>query len=121
MKAEMDALEACKSKLTDLLASAEAPAALAPEHAESIGSASLHCMKACSAKRRKPRRRFRTLIDQVTLVLDGEQLAIVLRGDLAAILRFAADKKNPDFLSEAWALDGLLSQTSVVAEPDLNV
>jgi site-specific DNA recombinase len=55
------------------------------------------------------------------LVLDGEQLAIVLRGDLAAILRFAADKKNPDFLSEAWALDGLLSQASVVAGPDLNV
>lgn len=35
--------------------------------------------------------------------------------DLAAILRFTAGKKNPDFLSEAGALDGLLSQASVVA------
>ncbi|MGY4476883.1 hypothetical protein [Bradyrhizobium sp. USDA 3364] len=57
----------------------------------------------------------RALVDQVTLVPDGEELAIVLRGDLAAILRFAAGKKNPDFLSEAGALDGLLSQASVVA------
>ncbi|WP_256570584.1 hypothetical protein [Bradyrhizobium sp. CCGUVB1N3] len=33
---------------------------------------------------------FRTLVDQVTLVPDEVGLAIVLRGDLAAILRFAA-------------------------------
>lgn len=58
---------------------------------------------------------FRTLVDQVTLVPEAEQLAIVLRGDLAAILQFAAGKKNPDFLSEAGALDSLLSQASVVA------
>lgn len=58
---------------------------------------------------------FRTLLDQVTLVPDGAELAIVLRGDLAAILRFAAGKKNPDSLSQAGVLDGLLSQASVVA------
>ena len=55
------------------------------------------------------------LIDQVTLVPDAEELAIVLRGDLAAILRFAANKKNPDVLSEAGVLDALLSQGSLVA------
>ena len=43
------------------------------------------------------------------------ELAIVLRGDLGAILRFTAGKKNPDFLSEAEALDNLLSQGSLVA------
>ncbi|WP_190242157.1 hypothetical protein [Bradyrhizobium algeriense] len=37
----------------------------------------------------------RTLVDQVTLVPEAEQLAIVLRRDLAAILRFVAGKKNP--------------------------
>ncbi len=58
---------------------------------------------------------FRTLVDQVTLVSDAEELAIVLRGDLAAILRFAANKKNPDVLSEAGVLEGLLSQKSLVA------
>lgn len=38
---------------------------------------------------------FRTLVDQATLVPDQAELAIVLRGDLAAILLFAANKKNP--------------------------
>jgi len=51
----------------------------------------------------------------VTLVPDACELTIVLRGDLAAILRFAAGKKKPDLLSEVGALDGLLSQASVVA------
>ena len=44
-----------------------------------------------------------------------EELAIVLRGDLAAILRFATNKKNPDVLSEAGVLGALLSQESLVA------
>lgn len=46
---------------------------------------------------------------------DNGELAIVLRGDLGAILRFAAGKKNPDFLAEAEALDNLLSPGSLVA------
>jgi site-specific DNA recombinase len=58
---------------------------------------------------------FRTLVDQVTLVPDAAELAIVLRGDLAAILRFAANKKNPDVLSEAGVLGALLSQVMLVA------
>jgi hypothetical protein len=49
-------------------------------------------------------------IDQVTLVPDEAELAIELRGDLAAILRFAANKKNPDVLSEVGVLGTLLSQ-----------
>lgn len=52
----------------------------------------------------------------MTLIPDGAGLAIILRGDLPAILRFAAGKKNPDFLSEAGALDGLLSQGSGYGE-----
>lgn len=40
----------------------------------------------------------------------AEQLAIVLRGNLAASLQFAGCKKNPDFFSEAGALDSLLPQ-----------
>ena len=43
------------------------------------------------------------------------ELAIVLRGDLGAILRFTAGKQNPDFLAEAEALDNLLSPGSLVA------
>jgi hypothetical protein len=44
---------------------------------------------------------FRTLVDQVTLVPNEAELAILLRGDLAAILRFVANKKNPAPLSES--------------------
>ncbi len=58
---------------------------------------------------------FRTLIEQVTLVPNEAELAIVLPGDLAAILRFAANKNNPDVLSEAGVLGALLSQESLVA------
>ena len=57
----------------------------------------------------------RTLVDQVALVPDGNKLAIVLRGDLAAILTFAANKKRPDFRSEAGLLSDLISPVSVVA------
>jgi hypothetical protein len=58
---------------------------------------------------------FRTLVDQVILVPDGNALAIVLRGDLAAMLTFAAGKKKPDLLSETGLLGNLISQESVVA------
>jgi site-specific DNA recombinase len=58
---------------------------------------------------------FRTLVDQVLPVPDNGELAIILRGDLAAILRFVAGKKNPDILTEAGVMAKLLSQASVVA------
>ena len=57
----------------------------------------------------------RTLVDQVALVPEDGALSIVLRGDLAAILTFAANKKRPDFLSEAGLLGDLISPVSVVA------
>jgi site-specific DNA recombinase len=58
---------------------------------------------------------FRTLFDQVTLVSEDGELRIVPRGDLAGILRFAPNKKNPGFLAETGVLNGLLSQGSLVA------
>jgi hypothetical protein len=58
---------------------------------------------------------FRTLVDQVTLVPDEDELAIVLRGDLAAILTFASANKRPAFLTEAGVLGDLISPASVVA------
>ncbi|WP_288950674.1 recombinase zinc beta ribbon domain-containing protein [uncultured Paracoccus sp.] len=59
----------------------------------------------------------RSLVEQVTLVPEEGELAIVLRGDLGAILGFAAGKKDPDFLSEAEALDNLLGQMAVSRKP----
>ncbi len=57
----------------------------------------------------------RTLVDRVTLVPEEGRLAVVLRGDLAAMLRFAAGKKKPDVLSEVGLVGDLLSPTSMVA------
>ena len=51
----------------------------------------------------------------MTLVPDGDELAIVLRGDLAAILTFASANKTPAFLAEAGVLGDLVSPGSLVA------
>ncbi|AYJ84760.1 hypothetical protein D3Y57_01230 (plasmid) [Sphingomonas paeninsulae] len=37
----------------------------------------------------------RKLIDEVVLIPEGNELTIALRGDLAAILTFASNKKGP--------------------------
>ncbi len=55
----------------------------------------------------------RTLVERIELVPNGDELAIVLRGDLAAILRFACGKKNPDFMGETAALEELMGQGTV--------
>lgn len=57
----------------------------------------------------------RSLVNEINLVPENGERSIVPRGDLGAILRFAVGKQNPDFLSEAEALDNLLSQKSLVA------
>jgi len=58
----------------------------------------------------------RSLVSATELTPQSGELAIVLRGDLAAILSFAADKTKPG--TPCWAAglsDGLLSQESLVA------
>ena len=50
-----------------------------------------------------------------------QELAIVLRGDLAAILRFAANKKNPDVLSEAGVLAPCFRKYHWLRGQDLNL
>ncbi|WP_407114737.1 recombinase family protein [Bradyrhizobium sp. LMG 9283] len=118
LKDKIGALEARKAELVDLLANAEEPPPfLHPNMAGDLPSrvAALYESLKSEGERAEAAEVFRALVDQVTLVPNGEELAVVLRGDLAAILRFAAGKKNPDFLSEAGALDGLVSQASVVA------
>ena len=52
---------------------------------------------------------FQTLVDRVTLQPGENELAIVLRDDLAAILTFAAGKKKPDLLTEAGLFAGIIS------------
>ncbi len=118
MKEKMTGLEARKAELTELLANADEPPPLlhpnmAQIYQDRIGQ--LYENLQHEDERAQAAEVFRTLVDQVTLVPENGELAIVLRGDLGAILRFAAGKKNPDFLAEAEALDNLLSQGSLVA------
>ncbi|WP_112308630.1 recombinase family protein [Pseudogemmobacter bohemicus] len=115
---DMKKLEARKAELADKLANGDEPPPLmhpnmASLYAQRIGQLYEHLQD--EDGRTQAAETFRSLVDQVTLVPDNGELAIVLRGDLGAILRFAAGRKNPDFLSEAQALDNLLSPGSLVA------
>ncbi|MDR0809376.1 MAG: recombinase family protein [Gemmobacter sp.] len=118
MKEKMTGLEARKAELAEKLANSKEPPPLlhpnmASLSAQRIGQLYEHLQDADG--RTQAAETFRSLVDQVTVVPDNGELAIVLRGDLGAILRFAAGKKNPDFLAEAEALDNLLSPGSLVA------
>ena len=118
LKDKSEKLEARKAELTEKLANADEPPPLlhpnmATLYAQRIGQLYEHLQD--EDDRARAAETFRSLVDQVTLVPDNGELAIVLRGDLGAILRFTAGKKNPDFLAEAEALDNLLSQGSLVA------
>ncbi|PZQ96115.1 MAG: hypothetical protein DI533_16880 [Cereibacter sphaeroides] len=100
MKDKTEKLEARKTDLADKLANADAPAALQHGWAlcERIGQLYEPLQDGESGS--QAAETFRPLIDQVMLVPDNGELAIVLRGDLDATLRFAAGEKNHDFLSE---------------------
>ena len=118
LKEKIEKLEARKAELADKLANADEPPPLmhpnmASLYAQRISQLYEHLQD--EDGRTQAAETFRSLVDQVTLVPDNGELAIVLRGDLGAILRFAASRKNPDFLTEAEALDNLLSPGSLVA------
>ena len=118
LKDKAEKLEARKAELTELLANAdEPPPFLHPNMAQIYQDRirQLYENLQREEERAQAAEVFRSLVDQVTLIPEDGELAIVLRGDLGAILRFAAGKKNPDFLSEAEAFDNLLSQGSLVA------
>ena len=71
--------------------------------------AALHDQLHNEATRAKEADRLRSLVSRIELVPNNDELVIVLRGDLAAILTFASGKKNPAFLAEKALLDALLS------------
>lgn len=118
MKEKMTGLEARKAELEEKFVNADEPPPLMHPnmtglYSQRIGQLYEHLQDEDS--RPQAAETFRSLVDQVTLVPDNGELTIVLSGDLGAILRFATGKKNPDFLTEAKALDNLLSPGSLVA------
>lgn len=115
---DMKRLEARKAELTETLAhSDEPPPLLHPNMAEIYHQriSALYGDLRNEETTAQAAQTFRSLIDRIEMIPEGDTLQIVLHGDLAAILRFAANKKNPDVLSEVGVLDDLLSQGSVVA------
>ncbi|MBK8175222.1 MAG: recombinase family protein [Rhodospirillales bacterium] len=97
VKDKIEQLEARKAELASKLANAhEPPPLLHPNMAEiwrqRIGG--LHEVLADEAAKAEALALLRSLIERVTLVPERGQLAIELRGDLAAMLTFAANKRR---------------------------
>ncbi|WP_258552055.1 hypothetical protein [Paracoccus versutus] len=117
---DMKRLEARKAELTAKLANADEPPPLLHPNMAALYA---HRIAELSENLRHEDNRaqaaeiLHSLVEQVTLVPEDGELAIVLRGDLGAILRFAAGRKNPDFLSEAEALDNLLGRMEASRRP----
>lgn len=115
INAKMVALEQRKKDIATTLETAEQPPALlhpnmAKVYHEQI--AALHDQLHNEATRAKEADWLRSLVSRIELVPEGEELAIVLRGDLAAMLTSAGGRKNPDFLKEKALLEELLGRVA---------
>jgi len=117
LKEKIGKLETRKAELTDLLANTdEPPPLLHPNMAEVYHRkiAALYAQLQSDETRARAADTFRSLVDRIVLVPEDDKLAIVLRGDLAAILRFVAGRKNPAILSEMAVIDGMLADNREV-------
>ncbi|KXV61715.1 resolvase, partial [Acetobacter senegalensis] len=115
---DMKKLEARKAEVTECLANTEEPPPLLhPNMAEIYQQriASLYESLRAEDTKTEAAERLRTLVSQITLQPAEGELAIILRGDLAAILQFAAHKKNATVHPDSGVLDAFVSQVSLVA------
>ncbi|MEE8663248.1 MAG: hypothetical protein SOH81_06670 [Acetobacter sp.] len=115
---KMTTLEARKEELEQKVANTEEPPPLLhPNMAEIYQQriASLYESLQAEETKTEAAERLRTLVSQITLQLADGELAIILRGDLAAILQFAAHKKNATVHPDSGVLDAFVSQVSLVA------
>ena len=115
---KMTTLEARKEELEQKVANTEEPPPLLhPNMAEIYQQriASLYESLQAEDTKTEAAERLRTLVSQITLQPADGELAIILRGDLAAILQFAAHKKNATVHPDSGVLDAFVSQVSLVA------
>lgn len=97
LKDKIGNLEARKAELVELMAgSAEPTPLLHPNMAEIYRRRILELHERLYDDEGKAEavEVLRTLIDEVTLIPEGSDLTIVLRGDLAAMLTFASNKEK---------------------------
>ncbi len=115
---DMKRLEARKADLSErLVATDEPPPLLHPNMSEIYRQriTALHERLRDQSTRLEAMEVLRQLVDQVTLVPENGELAIVLKGDLAAMLSFAAHKKKPGVHLEAGHSGDSGSPVSLVA------
>ncbi|WP_264812970.1 recombinase family protein, partial [Gluconacetobacter sacchari] len=108
---KMTALEARKEELEQKVATTEEPPPLLhPNMAEIYQQriASLYESLQAEETKTEAAERLRTLVSEITLQPADGELAIVLRGDLAAILQFAAHKKNATVHPDSGVLDAFV-------------
>ncbi|RVH62715.1 recombinase family protein [Sinorhizobium meliloti] len=115
INSKMVALEQRKKELCLMLETTDNPPPLlhpnlAKYYHEEITA--LHDQLGNEETRCRAAQMLRTLVNRIELVPNGEELAIELRGDLAAILTFAAGKK-PAFLEQTAVIEDLIGQTAV--------
>lgn len=112
----MRELEARQDEIETLIANMnEPPPLLHPNMAGIYRTrlAALHEARLRDETKAEAAEAIRALVDQVILVPEGGELAIVLRGDLAAMLTYAANRR-PGAVSGAGP-DALATQASLVA------
>ncbi|MER9395771.1 MULTISPECIES: recombinase zinc beta ribbon domain-containing protein [unclassified Mesorhizobium] len=98
LKDKIGDLEARKAELTELLANVDEPPPLLHLNLAEIYRqriSTLYESLQSADSKAEAAEVFRTLVDQVTLVPAEDELAIVLRGDLAAILRVRGEQEKP--------------------------
>lgn len=110
-------LEARKKELAGFLDGAEEPPPLlhpnlAKYYHEEI--AALHDQMGNEETRALAADKLRTLVNHIELIPDGEELVIVLRGDLAAILTFASGKRKPEFLDQRAIQEDLMGRARTI-------
>ncbi|MFE0757887.1 recombinase family protein [Inquilinus sp. NPDC058860] len=114
LKAKIEALEARKAELTAGLAEAnEPPPLLHPNLAEVFRQqiVALHEKLQAEETKAEAAAIVRGLVDRITLVPENGALSIVLRGDLAAMLSFAAHSKKPSLLGDGLVQGSLVAGT----------
>ena len=113
LKDKIGSLEDRKAELQRMLASASASVPLLHPNMALIYQrpiSELHHSLSDEQLKQEAFEVLRSLVSEVRLVPEGKELAIVLQGDLAAMLSFAAGKEKPDLLADAG-----LSQSTLVA------
>jgi len=119
MKVEMERLEAKKSKIEQMLAEADEPAPLLHPSLAEIYRTKITSLADALARedtREEAAEVVRSLVSAIELTPEYGKLAITLRGDLAAMLSFAALTKTPGAPGGAAGCSSALwAQSSLVA------